>query len=232
MKAPGSVSRRKFLLLGAGGALSLPALGLATRAADGPVPSPPPPSPSPSASPTPVPLPPLPRVTGAINVQPRRTFALQPGPGPAIVPELVDLQIRLLYELGFEWIRITISFSRFSSDFLAAIPYVRAARALGIHVLGLMADFSGYDLVQALVRRPPREVVVGAYLKIFNRDVAPASPLQPEPGRFAIQVLNEPVHFLGIAPDSYVREYLSPVYSTIKSRDPEVTVVSAAEVGN
>jgi hypothetical protein len=177
-------------------------------------------------------LPPLPRVNGAINVQPLRTFALQPGNGVPIVPELVELQMRLLYELGFEWIRITISFSRFSSDFLAAIPYVRAARALGINVLGLMADFSGYDLVQALVRRPTRDAVVGAYLAIFDQDVTPASPLIGEPGRFVIQVLNEPVHFLGIAPDVYVREYLSPVYGAIKSRHPELTVISAAEVGN
>src|SRR5262249_36049169 len=133
MKAPGSVTRREFLLLGAGGALTLPGLGLAVRAADGPVPSPPP---SPSPSPTPPPLPPLPRVNGGINVQPLRSFAPTPATGPAIQPELVDLQLRLLYELGFESMRITITYNRFSADFLAAIPYVRAARALGIEVLG------------------------------------------------------------------------------------------------
>jgi hypothetical protein len=128
--------------------------------------------------------------------------------------------------------RITIAFHRFSDDFLAAIPYVRAARALGIHVLGLMADFSGYDLAQALVRRETRAEVVGAYLRIFAGPVAPATELLSEPGAFALQVLNEPTHFLGFPPDAYVREFLAPTYAEIRRQDPVLPVVSAAEVGN
>jgi hypothetical protein len=222
-------SRRDVLRLGGGalgaGLVAVPSLLPPTRAQEVPQPTLPP-----APEPTPTPLPTLPRVNGAINIQPLRK--LQPGdPGPDIVPALVDLQMRALYELGFEWVRVTISFSRFGPDFLAAIPYVRAARALGINVLGLMADFSGFDLVQALVRRPAREQVVGAYVGIFDTEVAPASPAIPAPGRFALQILNEPTHALGIAPDSYVRDFLSPTYSSFKARAGELTLVAAAEVG-
>ncbi len=81
-------------------------------------------------------LPALPRVNGGINVQPLRRLGRTPDPDvPLIQPELVDLQMKMVYELGFQWIRITISFDRFGPDFLAAIPYVRAARALGVNVL-------------------------------------------------------------------------------------------------
>jgi hypothetical protein len=179
------------------------------------------------------PLPPLPRVNGGINVQPLRRLGLGPNdPGPLIVPELVDLQLRAVYELGFERIRIPIAFHRFGDDFLAAIPYVRAARALGIHVLGIMGDFSGYDMPQALVRRETRAEVVGAYLRIFGGPVAPASSAVAETGALALQVLNEPTHFLGYPPDSYVRDLLAPTYNEIKRQDPLLTVVSAAEVGH
>jgi hypothetical protein len=176
---------------------------------------------------------PLPRVNGGIVVQPLRRLGLGPGdPGPLIVPELVSLQLRAVYELGFERIRIPIAFHRFGDDFLAAIPYVRAARALGVQVLGIMGDFSGYDLPQALVQRESRAEVVGAYLKIFGGPVAPASSAIVEAGSLALQVLNEPTHFLGISPDSYVRDLLAPTFSEIKRQDPRLTVVSAAEVGN
>jgi hypothetical protein len=179
------------------------------------------------------PPPPLPRVNGGINVQPLRRLGFGPNdPGPLIVPELVELQLRAVYELGFERMRIGIAFHRFGDDFLAAIPYVRAARALGIHVLGIMGDFSGYDMAQALARRETRAEVVGAYLRIFGGPVAPASTAIPEAGGFALQVLNEPTHFLGYPPDAYVRDLLAPTYNEIKRQDPLQQVVSAAEVGH
>lgn len=174
----------------------------------------------------------LPRVNGGINVQPLRKLDPTPGTAPPlIVPELVDLQMRALYELGFQWMRITISFNRFGPDFLAAIPYVRAARALGIGVLGVMSDFAGFDLVQALRQPDLRDEVLRAYVTIFGGAVAPASSVVTQPGEIALQVLNEPTHFLGIPPEAYVREFLAPVYDDLKDIDPSLTVVSAAEVG-
>lgn len=210
----GAMRRREFLRVGAGCALSA-ASGLTrpSRAAADPLPA-------------------VPRVNGAINIQPLRRFERVPSATPPlIVPELVDLQMRALYELGFEAIRLTISFNRFGPDFLAAIPYARAARALGIDVLGVMMDFAGFDLVQALSRRPTRVEVLDAYLAIFDGIVAPASSGVARTGSFALQVLNEPTHFLGLSPDAYVRQFLAPVYDDLKEKAPELLVVSAAEVG-
>jgi hypothetical protein len=98
------MDRRDFLRLGLGG---LVGAGVQT---DAPVP--------------------VPRVNGGINIQPVRR--LEPDAGltpPLILPEVVDAQMRALYELGFEHVRLTLSFDRFGPDFVAAIPYVRAARA-------------------------------------------------------------------------------------------------------
>lgn len=216
--------RRDFLSWGLGGTLAASASRLTAQT---PAPSP---APSPSPAP-PAPLPALPRVNGGINVQPLRL--LEPGAhtSPVIIPELVDLQLEALYELGFESLRITISYSSFGPDFFAAIPYVRAARALGIEVLGVMTDFSGFDLVQALRQRTSRDAVVNAYLALFAPVPVPA-PGVTQAGRFALQVLNEPTHSLGIAPEAYVREFLTPSYDALKQRMPELTVVAAAEVGN
>ena len=75
---------------------------------------------------------PVPRVNGGINVQPFRR--LEPNAGftpPLILPELVDAQMKALYELGYQHVRLTLSFDRFGPDFVSGIPYVRAARALG-----------------------------------------------------------------------------------------------------
>lgn len=175
---------------------------------------------------------PLPRVSGGLNVAPLRR--LEPNAGltpPLIEPKLVDLQLQVVYELGFEWIRIPISFNRFGPDFLGAIPYVRAARALGIHVLGIIDQFSGFDLVNALSRRSTREEVLKVYLEIFDSPVAPATSAIPASGSFAAQVLNEPTNFLGIHPVDYVREFLAPSYDRLKEEDPNLVVISAAEVG-
>src|SRR5262245_4045715 len=103
------------------------------------------------------PLPPVPRVNGGINIHPLRR--LDPNAGttpPPTEPELVELQLRAVYALGFEQLRISIPFGRFGPDFLAAIPYCRAARALGIDVIGVMTDFGGYALAQALLNQRSR----------------------------------------------------------------------------
>lgn len=175
----------------------------------------------------------VPRVNGGINVQPLRR--LDPGAGttpPLIVPGLVDAQMRSLYELGFEQMRITISFGRFGPDFLAAIPYVRAARALGIDVVGVIGQFTGFDLVQALSHPDTREEVLEVYFQIFDDFVPRASEAVPRAGAFSAQILNEPTHFLGIAPETYVREYLRPSYAHLKEDDPSMTIVSAAPIGS
>ena len=179
------------------------------------------------------PLRPVPRINGGINVQPVRRLDGQLGfTDPLIIPELVDLQMRLVYELGYEWIRITISFDDYGPDFFAAIPYVRAARALGIHVLGIIGQFTGLDLLRELARSQTREEVLRVYLSIFDDFVPPATPAIERPGIFAAQVLNEPTSFHSISPRTYVREFLAPVYETLKNEDPQLTVVSAAEAGN
>jgi hypothetical protein len=159
---------------------------------------------------SPPPRPPVPRVNGGVNVQPLRRFDLEAGfTPPLIVPELVDAQMQAVYELGFEQIRITIPFGRFGPDFLGAIPYARTARALGIDVLGVISQFTGFDLVQALSRREEREKVLEVYFQIFDSLVPPASE-GISPGRFAAQVLNEPTHFLGISPELYSRSRHRP----------------------
>src|SRR3990170_4766519 len=115
---------------------------------------------------------PVPRVNGGINIQPVRR--LEPDAGltpPLIVPEVVDAQMRALYQLGFEHVRLTLSFDRFGPDFVAAIPYVRAARALGMDVLGVIGQFTGYDLVQAIADPATRDEVLETYLDIFDTDL-------------------------------------------------------------
>ncbi len=176
---------------------------------------------------------PVPRVNGGINLQPLRR--LDPGAGfapPLILPELVDAQLRALYELGFQQIRVTLSFDRFGPDFVAAIPYVRAARALGMDVLGVISQFTGYDLVQAIADPATRDEVLETYLRIFGDEVPVASPAISALGAFALQILNEPTHFLGIAPDAYVRDFLRPAYYHLKEDDPAITIVSAAAIGS
>jgi hypothetical protein len=177
-------------------------------------------------------LPPVPRVNGAINLQPVRRFDPNAGLSPPLInPILVDLQLRTVYQLGFAQIRLTLSFDRFGPDFFAAIPYVRAARALGIDVLGIIGQFSGFDLAQALSRYDTREEVLEVYLTIFDDAVVPASAAIEKAGVFSAQVLNEPTHFLGIPPSAYVREFLAPAYDHLKEDDPQIIIVSAAEIG-
>lgn len=177
-------------------------------------------------------LPHVPRVNGGINVQPVRRLDPNAGLSPPLIePGIVDAQMRAVYELGFEQVRVTISFDRFGPDFLAAIPYVRAARALGLDVVGVIGQFTGFDLVQALSKPSTRDEVLETYARIFGDAVLPARG-RAESGRFAAQVLNEPTNFLGISPGAYVREYLRPAYLHLKEDDPSLTVVSAATVGS
>ncbi len=175
----------------------------------------------------------LPRVNGGINVQPLRRFdEVNDFTPPLIVPELVLLQLRALYELGFESMRMTLSFNGFGPDFFAAIPYVRAARALGIHVLGILGQFGhGFDLYRALADPARRPRVLDAYLRIFATPVQPASKRLQEPGGISLQVLNEPAESRGIHPGDYVLRFLAPTYAELKRMRPDLEVVSAASVG-
>ena len=174
-----------------------------------------------------------PRVNGGINVLPFRRFDDNAGSTPPIiVPRLVDLQMRLLYELGFEQMRITLSFELFGPNFLAAIPFVRAARALGIDVLGIVDQFSGFDLLRALRTPETREEVLETYSAIFGSFVPAASDAIESPGAFAAQVLNEPTFFKGVAPDVYVRDFLRPGYLHLKEDGPDQLVVAAAPVSS
>jgi hypothetical protein len=204
-------ARRDFLRAGAGCALA----GLAARGA----------SQDPAAR-----L--VPKRNGALNVQPLRRFEAAAGAEPLIEPELVALQMRAVYELGFERIRITVPFGRFGPDFLGAVPYVRCARALGIDVLAVMADFTGFDLAQALVRDATRAEVVAAYLAILDGPGEVAAPAVKRRGELALQVLNEPTHFLGLTPRDYAFELLAPVRDAIRVRSDSVRVAAAAALGN
>lgn len=177
--------------------------------------------------------PPVPRVNGGIVVQPVRRF--EPNAGstqPIIVPRLVELQMKLVYELGFSHMRITVAFEEFGANFLAAIPYVRCARALGIDVLGIYADFSGFSLVRALTDNATRDDVLETFARVFGDFVPPAAESIPRAGRFSAQILNEPTHFLGIRPETYVREFLQPAYLHLKEDDPSITIVAAAPIAD
>lgn len=203
-------TRRAFLGAAAGAGLALPLRG--------------------QAPPSVLPL--VPKVNGGLNVQPLRRFGQdEPGARPLIVPELVDLQLRGVYELGFDGLRITVPLAD-TGTLLAAIPYVRAARAVGVDALCILSDFSGFSMARALFDARLRSALLAAYAELFARPVAAASPALRRIGRIAFQVLNEPVHFLGLPPDVYVREILRPTFDELKRLDPEIIVVSAAEVGN
>jgi hypothetical protein len=143
--------------------------------------------------------------------------------------------VRAVYDLGFDGLRITVPFGDRGS-FLAAIPYVRAARALGIDAVVILADFAGFTLARALHDDDWRGDVLHLYSTVF---AAPPEPVRPGMGglgpkgvgRVAFQVLNEPSHFLGVPPDVYVHEFLAPCFTWLKARTL-THVVSAAEVEN
>jgi hypothetical protein len=177
----------------------------------------------------------VPKVNGGVNVHPLRCLGCAPTE-PDIEPALVALQLSLAYELGFDGIRITAPLGdRYS--LLAAIPYARAARALGIDAVVLLADFSGFTLARALHDGRRRPLVLEAYATVFGPAPLPAAPdpggLGPRgAGRIAFQILNEPVGFVGLPPAEYVQEILAPAYADLKRIDPGIIVVGAAEAGS
>jgi hypothetical protein len=99
-------------------------------------------------------------------------------------------------------------------------------------VLGVIGQFTGYDLVQAIADPATRDEVLETYARIFGAEVLPASTSIASSGGFAVQILNEPTHFLGIAPEVYVRDYLRPAFYHLKEDDPALLIVSAAEIGS
>ena len=177
--------------------------------------------------------PPVPRVNGAINIQPIRRFGPEQEPKNVdIIPRIIDLQMRALYELGFDSIRLTLSFAELGFNLLGAIPYVRAARALGIDVCGIVGQFGFFhDLANVLADPERRRRVLDGYLTLYASPVAPAARKIERTGEVSLQILNEPTNFLGIPPVDYVRRFLLPSYEHLKSVAPGLTVLSAAPVG-
>src|SRR5262245_28123987 len=108
-----------------------------------------------------------PKVNGGINLHPVRRLDVDPNErDPVIVPELVALQLKAAYELGFDGIRITAPGGD-RNNFLGAIPYVRAARALGIDAVVVLANFAGLTLARALWDPRQRPEVLGMYDQVM-----------------------------------------------------------------
>jgi hypothetical protein len=174
-------------------------------------------------------------VNGGVNVQPLRCLGCA-ATDETIEPALVALQSSAVYELGFDGIRITAPLGD-RNTFLAAIPYVRAARAVGIDAVVVLADFAGLTLARALHDDRRRAEILKLYADVFGPPPQPVRPglggLGPGgTGRIAFQILNEPVGFVGLPPDVYVREVLTPSYQDLQSIDRKIIVVAAAEAGN
>jgi hypothetical protein len=178
----------------------------------------------------------VPKVNGGINVQPLRRLDFEFNENdPVILPALVAAQLRAVYELGFDGIRVTAGYGD-RANFLAAIPYVRAARALGIDAVVVLSNFSGFQLARALWDDRTRSKVLKLYDTVLATPPLPARPglggLGPGGvGRVAFQVLNEPALFAGVPPDVYVREILAPCFTELRRLNNQILVVSAAEVG-
>ncbi len=178
----------------------------------------------------------VPKVNGAINIHPLRCLGCPPD-DDLIDDTLVALQLRAVYELGFDGIRITAPLGDRHS-LLAALPYVRIARALGIDALVVISDFSGgLTTAHALGDDGRRAAILRTYADLFAPTQLPLLPglggLGPlGTGRIAFQVLNEPVGFAGVPPAVYVSEILAPCYAELRAIDDRVIVVAAAETGN
>jgi hypothetical protein len=225
------IDRRRFLEVAAGASLACLGQGC------GEVGTAPDATPTPSPSPSPTALGILaPKVNGGINVQPLRRLDFDRNERePVILPGLIALQLRAVYELGFDGIRITVPFGD-RGNFLAAITYVRAARALGIDAVVLLANFSGFSLAHLLWDDRTRPLVLKLYDTLLATPPAPTigNPRGLGPGgvgRIAFQILNEPAHFSAIPPDAYVNEILRPCLIELRGLNPQILVVSAAEVG-
>jgi hypothetical protein len=228
--------RRRFLRLSAGLPLGLSGWLTGGCGSGSPGPGSPAADGSPSAASSPLDQAiVVPKVNGALNVQPLRCLGCA-ATDETIDPALVALQLASVYELGFDGIRITAPLGDRNS-LLAAIPYARAARALGIDALVVLADFSGLTLARALHDDRRRAGILEMYAGIFGPAPTPVRPglggLGPGgAGRIAFQVLNEPVGFVGLPPAVYVRELLAPCLQELRRIDPGLIVVAAAEAGN
>ncbi|HUL76621.1 MAG TPA: hypothetical protein VL691_05090 [Vicinamibacteria bacterium] len=177
----------------------------------------------------------VPKVNGGMNVHSLRCLSCAPT-DETIDPALVALQLSAVYELGFDGIRIAAPFGD-RNTFLSTVAYVRAARAVGIDAVVLLADFSGFTLAHALHGDESRPTVLKMYADVLAIPPEPTAPalggLGPKGvGRIAFQILNEPAAFLGLPPDVYVQEILNPCFGDLGRIDPRIIVVSAAEVGN
>jgi hypothetical protein len=173
-----------------------------------------------------------PKVNGGINIPALRRLDADPD-NPVTLPGVITAQLRAVYELGFDGIRIAAAYNA-RADFLAAVPYVRAARALGIDAIVVLADFGGFLLARELRDPRRRPQVLRMYDTLFATPPRPAAPGAGGPGgigRVAFQVLNEPVFFVGVPPDVYVREILRPCFGELHAVNSQIIVVSAAEVG-
>jgi hypothetical protein len=230
---PPEPGRRRFIRLTAGAGLALGS-GCSTGGEGQPAPGDP--VVVPSASPSPEAIR-VPRANGGINVHPLRRLGPPPGPDDVTIePELVALQVRAAYELGFDGLRITVPLVD-RGNFLAAIPYVRCVRALGIDVVVILADFAGLYLAQGLYDRERREEILQLYSTVFATLPEPVpigiDSVKPRAvGRIAFEILNEPTLSLGVPPEVYVHEFLAPCFNWLKPNSPEVIVVSAAAVGS
>lgn len=178
----------------------------------------------------------MPKVNGGINLQPVRRLDMDRDTGDlVIVPELVALQLRTVYELGFDGIRLTVPYGD-RANFLGSIPYVRAARALGIDAVVVLSNFAGLVMARVLFDERTRPKVLKLYDTLLATPPDPAAAgaggLGPRGvGRIAFQILNEPALFFGIPPDVYVRELLGPCHADLRELNPQIIVVAAAEVG-
>lgn len=179
-----------------------------------------------------------PRINDGIGVAPVWRLNADPHERtvhPDISPELVALQLRTVYELGFDGIRITASYG-LGPSLVAAIPYVRAARAIGLDAVVVLSDFGGLEIATALFDEKQRARVLAFYAKVFG---TPPLPVVPNPrglgpggaGRVAFEILNEPALFFGIPPATYVHDFLAPCFGVLRELDHRIIVVSAAEVG-
>jgi hypothetical protein len=229
---PAAPARRHFLRIAAG----LP-IGVAGWLANGCAPETSPTSVPESGAPRLVPAGDgilVPKVNGAVNVHSLRCWDCSPL-DETIDPALVTLQLSAVYALGFDGIRIPAPLGdRYT--FLSTIAYVRAARALGIDALVLLSDFSGFTLARALADDRRREGILRMYADIFAPPPEPVVPGMGSGGpkgvgRIAFQILNEPAGFVGLPPEVYVREVLTPCYVDLKQISKSIIVVSAAEVG-
>ncbi len=176
----------------------------------------------------------VPKVNGAVNVHSLRCWGCA-ALDATIDPALVTLQLSAVYELGFDGIRIAAPLND-RNTFLSTVAYVRAARALGIDALVLLSDFSGLTLARALVDDRRRGDILRMYADVFAPPPEPVVPGMGSGGpkgvgRIAFQILNEPAGFVGLPPEVYVREVLTPCYVDLKELSRSIIVVSAAEVG-